>query len=268
MENNICKYNEVISGDLICADFVYEKTAIQSIDCFTDKYILALVTAGHGELVINGTSFKVEAGDAFFVDKNCHFSITGNDALAYIYISFYGRRADELTDRFSLSSSSCVFCLKEHSEKLSTFMFDCLKNASQQKADILSECGLLYLLSHLDSKKRETSDLLQKIIKLTNKYFTEPDFSLTTLSEELNYSSKYLSFFFKKNEGICFNEYLRSLRIKHSLFLMEQGITSIKNIALLSGFSDALYYSKLFKQEIGHSPKEHIEMLTKDQKNG
>jgi YesN/AraC family two-component response regulator len=105
---------------------------------------------------------------------------------------------------------------------------------------------------------------LHSIIELTNKSFTDPTFSLSALAKELNYSSKYISFFFKKNKGICFGEYLRTLRVKHSVFLMEQGITSVKNIALLSGFSDALYYSKIFKQEIGRSPKEYIESLAGD----
>lgn len=77
----------------------------------------------------------------------------------------------------------------------------------------------------------------------------------------MNYDSKYLSFYFKKHKRICYSEYLRDLRISHSLFLMEQGITSIKNIALLSGFGDALYFSKVFKKVTGKTPKEHIAFL-------
>jgi AraC-like DNA-binding protein len=253
----------VISSDLICPVFVYEKSAIQSKETFTDKYILALVTEGEGVLTVDGKKHALSPASAFFVGRNTHFSIVG-DGLAYVYISFLGRRADELIERFNLREDNCIFDLGDRKEEIVQFEMDCLKKASEEKADILSECGLLYLISHLDSNKREANGLLYTIIELTNKGFTDPNFSLASLSNELNYSAKYLSSFFKKNKGVCFSEYLRSLRIKRSIFFMEQGITSVKNIALLSGFSDALYYSKIFKQEIGHSPKEHIESLSGD----
>ena len=263
MDTNICRFNDTISGDLICANFVYENTNIQSKETFTDKYILAFIEMGDGILTYDNYSHSFSSGDALFIEKNSRFSIRGEDSLAYFYISFYGRRADEMTERFSLLRDNCVFDLNEHKESITAFLFDCLGKASDEKTDIFSECALLYLIAHLDSKKRETNHLLNTIIEITNKSFTDPSFALTALSKELNYNAKYLSFFFKKNKGVCFNEYLRSLRIKHSVFLMEQGITSIKNIALLSGFSDSLYYSKIFKKEIGSSPREYIEALCK-----
>jgi AraC-like DNA-binding protein len=40
--------------------------------------------------------------------------------------------------------------------------------------------------------------------------------------------------------------------------LLEHGIDSVKNVALLSGFSDPLYFSTVFKKDIGISPKEYM----------
>ena len=74
----------------------------------------------------------------------------------------------------------------------------------------------------------------------------------------MKYDAKYLSFYFKKHKHICYSEYLRDMRIRHAVFLMEQGLTSVKNIALLSGFGDALYFSKVFKRVMGKSPKEYM----------
>jgi len=45
------------------------------------------------------------------------------------------------------------------------------------------------------------------------------------------------------------------------MFLIEQGIVSVKNVAILSGFQDALYFSKVFKDAVGISPKEYIESI-------
>ncbi len=47
----------------------------------------------------------------------------------------------------------------------------------------------------------------------------------------------------KKQFGMGFAEYLRTLRIKHAVLLFEKGVTPVKNVALLCGFSDPLYPS-------------------------
>ena len=102
-----------------------------------------------------------------------------------------------------------------------------------------------------------------QMLRITEDNFRSPDFSLAALAEELGYDAKYLSFAFKKKRGIAFTQYLRDLRIKHSIFLMEEGVVSVKNVAILAGFGDALYFSKVFKQLMGISPKMYIENLNK-----
>jgi AraC-like DNA-binding protein len=42
---------------------------------------------------------------------------------------------------------------------------------------------------------------------------------------------------------------------------MEQGVVSVKNVSLLSGFRDALYFSKVFTTEEGISPKAYIKQV-------
>ena len=56
-----------------------------------------------------------------------------------------------------------------------------------------------------------------------------------------------------------YTEYLRMLRLKYAISLLEHGLDSVKNVAILSGFSDPLYFSTVFKKSIGCSPKEYAE---------
>ena len=202
-------------------------------------------------------SFALSVGTAFFINRDTSFTISGGEDLSYFYIDFYGRRAEELIGRIGKSESG-VFDLSENGEEIAAFALNCLNRADSENMDIMGECVLLYLFSYLAVKKNNTSDLLSAIIRITEDNFTDSQFSLAALSAMINYDSKYLSFYFKKNKGIAYSEYLRELRIRHSVFLIEQGITSVKNIALLSGFKDALYFSKVFKQVMGKNPKEYI----------
>ena len=71
--------------------------------------------------------------------------------------------------------------------------------------------------------------------------------------------------YWAKQMGISYVEYLRNLRIKRAVFLMEQGVASVKNVAILSGFEDALYFSKVFKQAEGVTPSEYIKNLSEQQ---
>ena len=82
------------------------------------------------------------------------------------------------------------------------------------------------------------------------------------IADEIGYNSKYLSHLFKEKMGVSYSEYLRSFRFKYAISLFELGISSVKNAALLSGFSDPLYFSNAFKKAIGMSPKEFISSIS------
>ena len=60
-----------------------------------------------------------------------------------------------------------------------------------------------------------------------------------------------------------YTEYLHMFRIKYAISLFENGLDSIKNVAFLSGYSDPLYFSTVFKNKIGISPKNYIKELYK-----
>jgi AraC-like DNA-binding protein len=46
---------------------------------------------------------------------------------------------------------------------------------------------------------------------------------------------------------------------------MQQGFTGVKNIAGLCGFTDPLYFSKIFKTHMGVSPTDFISNLQEKQ---
>ena len=258
MEHNICKFSISASSDLICDNFVYEARLAQSEINSCQKHLLGLVTAGEGLLCKPQGTHALSAGCLFVIERGERFSITGHADLRYIYICFSGRRADELLERIGFSAADCVF---EGCEILIDFWTDCLHRADDGNIDLLTEAVVLYALALLQPTPTKKNDLLAKIVKITNEQFTRADFSLSAPAEQLGYDAKYLSSFFKKHKGMAFTAYLRELRIRRAVFLMEQGVVSVKNIALLSGFGDALYFSRVFKENEGISPKAYLARL-------
>lgn len=257
--NNICKFNINRSSDLVCTDFVYETENGLIKNGKRDKYLLGLIIRGQGELVKGDKTYALEEGYLFIIQKDEVFRIEGSN-LEYCYVTFYGRRADELYERSGATAESFVFEGYSHS---CDFWLDCLHKADDGNVDLMAEAVLLYSFACLRPPKKKHSDLLGKMLTITDEQFTNADFCLSSLAANLGYDAKYLSFLFKRKKGVAFTSYLRDVRMKHALFLMEQGVVSVKNIAILTGFGDALYFSKIFKQQMGVSPKEYIENLNK-----
>lgn len=256
--NNICKFNLNRSSDLVCSDFVYETMNTLAQERLSDKYLLGLVISGEGRLVKRDKSFDLNDGSLFFVHRDECFQIDGQNGFEYCYIKFLGRRALELIERSDLSEDCCVF---QGYGEMRSFWLDCLRDADDSNVDLLAESVLLYSLAHLRPAVKKQSDLLTKMLMITDDRFTDATFTLSSLADELGYDAKYLSFLFKRKKGVTFTQYLRDLRLRHAIFLMEQGVVSVKNTAILSGFDDALYFSKIFKKYTGKTPKEYIEDL-------
>ena len=257
-EYNICKFNPVRSGDLSCTDFVYEVTDCQSEPHTAPKNALHLVIKGEGLLEFDGERYELSRGTLFFVKKGECVSIKGSGGLEYSYICFSGRRAEELLERIGISAKHRCF---DGHERLIPFWSECISSANTSNTDLLSESVLLYSLAVLEPEITERGKLISDILSVTAEKFTDHTLTISVIARKLGYNEKYLSAYFKKEMGVTFTQYLRDMRLSHAVFLMEQGVVSVKNVALLSGFFDALYFSKVFKEEKGISPKEYIANL-------
>lgn len=251
---NICKFNTSCASDLICTNFIFETRNSQAAESEAAFHMIGLVAEGSGVLVLGRDCHSIEAGSLFFVPRWEHFRIEG-DSLSYYYISYYGRRGEEYMDRVGIRGGRTVF---PGYDRLVPFWRECHTLAEDGNIDLLCESVLLYSLANLRPEKNPPSDALSQIIKLTQEHFPDPSLSLSAIGEEMGYDPKYLSALFKKKKGIPYTRYLREIRIRHAIFLMEEGLVSIKNIALLSGFQDPLYFSKVFSEAEGISPKAYI----------
>ena len=79
-------------------------------------------------------------------------------------------------------------------------------------------------------------------------------------------SPSYLTKIFKDSFKVTPIQYLINYRIERACHMLLQEDLSIEDIALKNGFNSANYFSRIFKQVVGISPKkyrheEHIEMV-------
>ncbi|MBD2845686.1 response regulator [Paenibacillus sp. IB182496] len=82
------------------------------------------------------------------------------------------------------------------------------------------------------------------------------DLNLPMLAERFNYHPTYFSELFKARTGKTFIQALTEVRMKHARQLLRQTELGLWDIAELTGFSNASYFSAKFKKMFGVSPSE------------
>lgn len=87
-------------------------------------------------------------------------------------------------------------------------------------------------------------------------HLSEP-ISLDGMSAALFISKYYMCHLFKRTTGISITAYILLQRISLSKRLLTTTALSITEIALMSGFSDAAYFSRAFRRSVGMAPSEY-----------
>ncbi len=89
------------------------------------------------------------------------------------------------------------------------------------------------------------------------------DLSLNALADMLNMNASYLSSLFKKETGVTLTEYVNKKRIDHAILLLNSSNSQIQDIAISCGITDVNYFTKLFKRQVGKTPKDYRKMIRK-----
>ena len=259
--DNVCKFNPSCSSDLICLNFICERFNKQASQSRSPYHTVGLVFRGEGRLTREDTVDALSAGTLFWLYEGERFSVESTDGLQYYYIQFYGRRADELMQRMRAPDAGTVHV---GYDTLIPFWEDCFSLAEEGNIDVVCEAVLLYSFAKLRPNHTRQNDVVAQMVRLIQENFSDPELSMSLIARELGYDAKYLSSLFKREKGIAYASYLRQLRIRHAVFLMEEGVSSVKNVAILCGFRDALYFSRIFTQSEGIAPTAYMQRIAKE----
>ncbi len=259
---SICQFlpeNEYQSIQMVY--FVYETEFHKLKQPFIHAiYYIFLIVKGTGELHMFDASYALEPGTVFIVFPGTKYTMKGSGDFVYMYISFMGDGARNLIAQTTLQADNPVI---PHFNHLIGFWRSSIQRIQRENANILSECVLLYTLSfftinHETVPEDKKSLIGNNVLKYIDNHYMDQDLSLKKIAGIFAYSEKYLSRLFKQSEAINFSEYLNKQRIAYAIQCVENSMDNITDIAHLCGYSDPLYFSKVFKKYTGLSPKDYI----------
>ena len=174
---------------------------------------------------------------------------------------FNGKAAEHLVSQLALPQRCPMFHygINEPLHHLFTRMLDVASSMPPQ-ADVIHTGLILQLAATIQSRIqliREQGDRDESFVQQAKQRMTEaPEkpFEMRSLARELGVSYSHFRRVFKISTGIPPQQYLLNLRIIRAKQLMESPGEKLSDVARRAGFSDAYYFSRIFKQRTGIAP--------------
>ncbi len=220
------------------------------------------IVEGNATLQLNGKSTHVlHTGDCAIInEKEIHHGIAGK-------CSYYCLIFSQKFFEFKGVSFQTVI----NDPEVTKMILDIIENyIDGDVSRLLKVQGYSYLLfSHLakhyiteqpvENLYFKHSDKLNRIniaVEYINNNYNK-DISSSSLAEMLHLSEGYFSHLFRSTLGMTATSYITGVRLANAGKLLAKTQMSVTDIAFQCGFSDANYFSRVFKKEIGISPLEH-----------
>ncbi len=254
---DVCKFiREELTLSLSPHAFVLEtQHNVMEQEVVLSLHRVLLVAEGEGEVTVGHDCFHVAAGDLLFSFRGEKFRAAPGKDFSYLYINFDGARSEDLFSRFGIRPDHRHFTGYQN---LLPLWRERLFRANRLTVDLAAEGVLLHTFSEMGGEEAAKKSISGQMMELMRERFTQSTLTIATLAKELSYNPKYLSHLFHREVGIPFTEYLQSLRLRYAITLFDGGLDSVKNVALLSGFSDPFYFSTVFKKQMKMTPSEYI----------
>lgn len=119
---------------------------------------------------------------------------------------------------------------------------------------------ILLLVNRQQHEQKKTTGNVQEQIERAAAYFNEnynTKISIDDYAESLHISTNWFIHNFKQYAGMSPAQYILSLRMVNAQSLLERTTYNIKEISEIVGYENPLYFSRVFKKEIGKSPAQY-----------
>lgn len=151
-------------------------------------------------------------------------------------------------------------------EEILGFKYQCLQNLSQDDSHETLYYFLMKAFDQLFECIYQNRNILHtRIFSKAKEYIWKnynQEISLGTVAESVGISPYYLSHLFRKEMGVSFSEYLKSVRISIAKNLLRETHRSVLEVCLEVGYQDPSHFAKIFKKKEGVRPTQFRKGLT------
>ncbi len=229
-------------------------------------YLLHYVTRGSGYYEVNGRSYVVKEGDLFLIYPGELVSYASPDAAhpwSFCWIGFSGAMTEKYFTETGIQPKTYVISLNERGF-LSNIQ-NCI-DYTDANSDSISQYRLnMTLLNALDIlqshcsrkwKNPQPSALADRAVRYVEFNYMN-GIKPRDIAAHLSVDRTYLYRVFRNYLHTSPEQYLIRYRIGKAVELMEERRYSVTQISHFVGIQDVYHFSKMFKKNMGMSPRDY-----------
>ncbi len=230
-----------------------------------DKYIIHYVREGRGYFESGGKKYMLTKGQSFLIvpGQLVNYYPDEYDPWKYAWVDFSGIEARKLLAYCSLSENAPI-AEKEMPELDRLFREASDRFSTVTPADVCRNVGFARLIlsvyiKHYPAVSGKTVGelLITRAAEYIENNYRRPELNIDGIAEHLSVNRVTLHRKFTEELNVSPGNYIIKLRINKACALLENSNYSIKTIAYSTGFSDQLYFSKVFKKLVGMTPTQY-----------
>lgn len=214
---------------------------------------------GSAEFIFDGTPYTLEPGNVLHGGAHMQLNrrVLGNTHWDYLLVLYRVIEPEPLGYclsklHFQLTSGPSPR-LRELLKRLLQ-VSNCPDGISAFQTETLFRCALEELfVSVRDQSNDDAKALFNQITRYIHEHYMNP-LTVKALAEENEVNENRLFYVFNKYAGMGPGNYLMSYRLNRARHRLLVNDASIGEVARSVGYSDALYFSRLFKKQFGVSP--------------
>ncbi|MCK5801844.1 MAG: helix-turn-helix domain-containing protein [Lentisphaeria bacterium] len=124
---------------------------------------------------------------------------------------------------------------------------------------VLSELSRAY--THIDAPTVQPLQRLGRVLGYLERHYRD-SVSLAELAQAGNMSRRNLTRAFRDAMGCSPIQYLLRVRIQRAIELLQEGETTVSEVALAVGFNDSNYFARQFHKVMGYPPREILRHMS------
>ena len=230
--------------------FISRKKIRRHSDCFV--YFIE----GEIEYILDTHIIKAESDSLLYLAKDCIYDINVKKPCKHIYVDFDFKKTSDkqkscvLKSTSSLIKSEFIKLFYQWNKKNLWYM----QNSFSVLYNIYAEAIKAENKSYVKQNK-----LFSKIASYILENYTSSVINVADIANYAGISEVHLRRIFKSATNTTPIKYINYLRLEKAKNMLINSNYSVNEIALLVGFEDAYYFSRIFKKEFGISPSEYKE---------
>lgn len=222
---------------------------------FHKSWELIFCTGGSGEIIFEDQTLAYSANEIAVIPPLLPHSNASTTGFTNIHIN--------LTDAAFSQPEPQIIPADSHGFLRNAFSaaFYYYSSTSEEAKLLLPIYGQL-IAAFLSSGRPEQrhSDIVQRIEHHILEHYPDCAYDVNLYLASLPFSPEYLKKLFKKETGLTPHQYLTDKRLESAADTLTSfyGKWNISETARLCGFSEPLYFSRLFKRKFGKSPRDYV----------